>query len=237
MSDVEAVGALLESDRWIERVRAQREHLAEEIELHSIESDLRAIADELRQVESARREARDDFNAASDQASTFRNRRDDVERRLTEATGPGRELAALQTELERLRIKTSDAEDDEVARLLTLEPLDELVDTLRQRAQPLVDRRQDLLGAIKELHASLEEELVTLRATRAERAAALSTELFKRYESALARAGVSGAACIDGTRCDGCRVALSDLDLARAKKMLGGQISSCPHCGRLLIPC
>ncbi|MGH9019887.1 MAG: C4-type zinc ribbon domain-containing protein, partial [Acidimicrobiales bacterium] len=57
-----------------------------------------------------------------------------------------------------------------------------------------------------------------------------------RYDDALARVGGSGAAQVDAGRCDGCRIALSPLDLDRWRVAPEGSFPPCPSCGRLLLP-
>ncbi len=227
----------MDADRWIDRVHSQRDHLPELADLADVERELRALAEQLQSVEAERRPARDAFNEAADRAESLRQRRSDLERRLAGAAAPARELTAMQTELERLSTSLNDAEDAEVGLLLELEPLDEVAEEIRSRAQPLAARRYDLQGAIKELQATLDDELTSLRATRVATAEAVAPALRSRYEAALARAGVSGAAVVDGDRCDGCRVSLSPLDLSRYKSSPADVFPDCPHCGRLLLPC
>ncbi len=112
----------------------------------------------------------------------------------------------------------------------------ETIARLRADAQPQVVRRGKLQEEIVSLEASLDDELVSLATNREERAAALSPELLTRYTAALAHAGTSGAAQIDGGKCDGCRIALSPLDLDRWKTRPEGTFMACPECGRLLLP-
>ena len=42
MSETDAIRALMEADRWIDRVTSQRNHLPEKDELVAVERDLRA---------------------------------------------------------------------------------------------------------------------------------------------------------------------------------------------------
>jgi predicted nucleic acid-binding Zn-ribbon protein len=93
-----------------------------------------------------------------------------------------------------------------------------------------------LQAQIVGLESSLDEELLALRAQRSERAAALSSELRARYDAAFVRVGTSGASQVAEGRCDGCRIALSPLDLDRWKGQANGSFMACPECGRLLLP-
>jgi len=237
VSDLEDLTRLMEADRWIEKVRAQGDNLPESQELETLEHELNQLAERLRSLEAERGPTRDAFNEAADQAATLRARRDELEARLASASAPARELSAMHHELENLNSRLSTAEDVEVGLLLELEPMDEAADAIRASAQPLVRRRRELQEAIRELTSSLVEERTSLLAQRGEIAARVSAPLRKRYEEAMARAGISGAACVDADRCDGCRIALSPLDRDRFRSLPDGEFLNCSSCGRILITC
>ncbi len=226
----------MDADRWVDRVTSQRDHLPESAELQKIEDELRALASRSHALEAERKPTRDRFNEAADTASTLRQRRNDLEIRLNAASANPRELVAMQSELAHLNEKLSKAEDREVELLLELEPLDEVAHEISTAAQPLVQRRHELQAAIAELTATLNDELEHLRQSRDEAASRVPEELRRRYDQALRRSGVSGAALLDGGKCDGCRVSLSPLDQDRWKAEPNGFLP-CPHCGRLLLPC
>lgn len=235
MSAADALGALCESDRWIDKVTAQYGKPAELDELARVEGELRALAERIRALDAERAPVQAAFGAATERAASLRQRRRHLDEQLGAATAPARDLAAMQTELEKVTAALSSAEDEEVAGLLALEPLDEAEKEVRASAQPLAARRQELRDLIAGLKASGEEEVAHLRAQRAERAAALPAPLLARYERALAHAGVSGAAHVVDGRCDGCRVTLPAVDVARARALPDGEFADCPHCGRLLL--
>jgi hypothetical protein len=226
----------MDADRWIDRVGSQRSHLPEIAELSSVETELRSLMKALQEAQAAQAPVRTAYEDSAAEAERLRTRSVDLERTLGSSTANARELAALQTELDHVRELLSRVEDRELEFLLAVEPLDETIQAVKSQAQPMVARRSELLGAITELQASLDEELVALRTARHERASALSPELLARYDSALVRAGTSGAAQVDAGRCDGCRIALSPLDVDRWKGQAPGTFMTCPECGRLLLP-
>ncbi len=226
----------MEHDRFIDKVWAQREHLPESADLAAVETELRALAVRLREIEKERQPAHEAFDAAANDAKTLRTRKNDVEERLNRSDGSAKELAALHQEVSHLAQLLSDAEDQEIALLLELEPLDELAESVRAQAQPLAARRQKLQAAIVELHGSLDDELAHRRVARAEAAAQLSDDLRRRYEAAASHAGVAGAARVVEGRCDGCRITLTPLDAGRVKSAGDGFVD-CPQCGRLLLTC
>jgi predicted nucleic acid-binding Zn-ribbon protein len=226
----------MEADRWIDRVQSQRSHLPEMTELTTVEEELRGLLKALTEAQTARAPVRTAYEDAQHEAERMATRASELEKTLAVSTANARELNALQRELEHVRELQGRSEDRELDYLLAVEPLDEAVDSIKARAQPLVVRRADLQNSVAALQGTLDDEVTSLRDERAVRAAALSPELLARYDSALVRGGTSGAAQVVGGRCDGCRIALSPLDLDRWKGVPAGTFMDCAECGRLLLP-
>ena len=107
---------------------------------------------------------------------------------------------------------------------------------IKAQAQPGVARRAQLQSTLVQLRATLEEEIAALRVSRTALASGLEVLWRQRYDAALSRAGISGAAYVDAGRCDGCRIALSPLDFDRFRHLDAAVIMDCPECGRLLLP-
>ena len=236
MSETEALRELMQADRWIDRVLAQRSHLPEMAELVTVEDELRGLVKALQEAQAAQAPVRTAYEDAKSEAERLAKRADDLAKTLASSTANARELTALQNELVHVRELLARSEDRELEYRLEVEPLDEVVTAIRSRAQPTASRRTELQATIAQLQASLDEELVSLREQRRERASVLSAQLLARYDAAMVRAGTSGAAQVDAGRCDGCRIALSPLDVDRWKQVAAGSFMACPECGRLLLP-
>ncbi len=236
MSDTDFLRALMEADRWIERVFSQRNHLPELSELADLEVELRELVKALQEAQGAALPVRGAYDDAHAEAARLRSRANDLEKTLASSTANARELGALQKELEHVRELLERSEDRELEYLVALEPLEETVQAIKERAQPGMARRSELQATIVQLQASLDEELASLRADRPSRAAAVNPDLLARYDAAFARVGGSGAAQVDAGRCDGCRIALSPLDYDRWKHLAADTFMDCPECGRLLLP-
>ena len=226
----------MEADRWIERVSTQKTHLPEMTELAALEVELREQLRALNEAQAALTPVRRAYDEAQQEGERLRSRAESLDKTLSASTANARELAALQHEVQHVRELLERNDDVELELLVAVEPLDEAVSAIKAAAQPAVARRSELQGAIGELRSSLDDELVTLREQRVERAAALPPELVSRYEAAFARVGTSGAAQVVSGRCDGCRIALSPLDLDHWKGQPEGTFMACPECGRLLVP-
>lgn len=235
MTDLDALRALMEADRWIERVSAQRRHLPEAEELATVETELRGLASALRTAQDAAAPVRASLASVHAESDKLASRTTDLTAKLAASGVAAATLAALQRELDHVRELASNAEDREIELLLELEPLDEALEAIKVAAAPVAARRTQLQSQVAQLQASLDEELAALAASREVAAEAVAAPLRARYEAALARAGISGAAQVIAGRCDGCRLALAPLDLDRVKALGAGEIGTCPECGRLLL--
>ena len=236
MSDTEALRALMEADRWIERVRSQRDHLPESVELAQLEGQLRELLADLKDAEGVLGPLASQSEQSSKESERLRLRARDLDRALSESTAGARELTAIQGELNHVRERLSESEDRELELLEQVEPAQARVDEIKQLAQPGVRRRGELIETIKQLRASLEEEVVSLTSDRAARAQAVAPALLARYDAALARVGTSGASQVVEGRCDGCRLRLSPLDVDHFRALPADTFMDCPECGRILLP-
>jgi predicted nucleic acid-binding Zn-ribbon protein len=236
VEQLETLRALNDADRWIERVVAQREHLPELEELASVETELRSLLAALQEAQQSAEPVRRSYIGAQETARRLSTRATDLEVALASSTGSARDLSAMQHELEQIRERVGAAEDDELNFLLELEPLDETIAAIKARAQPGVARRAQLQADVAQLRATLNDEVASLRQSRAGLANSLEPQWRQRYDAALSRAGISGAAYVDAGRCDGCRIALSPLDFDRFRHLEAGVVMDCPECGRLLLP-
>jgi predicted nucleic acid-binding Zn-ribbon protein len=236
VNETENLRALMEADRWIDRVTAQRNHLPEMAELATVEEELRGLLTSLNEAQALLTPIRTSYEDAQRESGRLRTRADALDSTLSSSTANARELAALQNELVHVKELLARSEDLELDYLIELEPLEEVVNAVKAQAQPQVARRTQLQGDIASLQSGLDEELVSLREDRTQRASKLSGELLARYDAAFSRVGTSGAAQVDAGRCDGCRIALSPLDVDRWKGQAEGVFMPCPECGRLLLP-
>lgn len=236
MEHLDALHSLLEADRRCERVRAQRDHLPEQTELAEVEAQLRTLLAALKQAQAVHDPLASAYQAAHQSAASLVERRDRLRKTLDTSTGGARELESITHELDSVTNAAAEAEDVELSLLLELEPAAQQVDVIKGQAQPLVARRADLQATIAGLVETLNEELASLLVDRDTRSRAVPEPWRARYEGAAKRVSGAGAALVHAGRCDGCRIALSPLDLDRFKATVSGELMECPSCGRWLLP-
>jgi uncharacterized protein len=236
VSEADVLRALMEADRWIDRVRSQKTHLPEIAELAALEAELRGLLKDLHDAEAALAPLKTNFDVADAESHRLRHRAKDLDDALSASTASSRELSAIQGELTHVRSLLAESEDLELALLEALEPTEEQIEAIKQLAQPGVRRRAELQESIAQLQGTLDDELVSLHRDRDERALAVIPALLTRYDAAMRRVGTSGAAQVVEGRCDGCRLALSPLDYDRYRVQPPDTFMDCPECGRLLLP-
>jgi predicted nucleic acid-binding Zn-ribbon protein len=138
-------------------------------------------------------------------------------------------------EIDSLRHRKLELEDEELVVMEELEPLDnDLARIATEDASLLLDR--SVLGA--ELLAAtgeLERDREVLAAGRAARAADVAPELLTEYERLRARLGGIGAARVIRGACSGCNLALSATELDHLRHAPEGTVSHCEQCGRILV--
>jgi predicted nucleic acid-binding Zn-ribbon protein len=164
VSEADALRALMEADRWIDRVRSQKTHLPEIAELSALEVELRGLLKDLHDAESSLAPLKASFDAVDGESRRLRVRAKDLDDALSSSTASSRELSAIQGEFTHVRTLLAESEDRELALLEELEPAESRIESIKQRAQPGVRRRAELLESIAQLQGTLDDELVSLGA-------------------------------------------------------------------------
>lgn len=143
-----------------------------------------------------------------------------------------KELYALQQEVQHLRAQQARQEE------MTLEMM-EAAETLRevaaQKEQAVSEAEQawnvaNAAGVAR--RKQLEAKLQELRGKRAEQAAALDSELVKRYESMRKTKQGRVVSKVEHNSCQWCRVILTPSELQRVR--VSPELQTCSNCGRIL---
>jgi len=160
----------------------------------------------------------------------------ELERQLQASTGAAsRDLAAMDAELHRLAEHQRNLEDEELLLFEEAEPLDaalaEIAGKLTSASVALDEVRSRGRAAVAEIDA--------LRSAReGERAAlvaAVPDALLQAYDRIRAKVGAVAVARLQGHRCDGCNLDLPAVEVDRMSKLPIGELSTCDHCGRILL--
>jgi predicted nucleic acid-binding Zn-ribbon protein len=147
-----------------------------------------------------------------------------------------RELQDLQEEIDALGRRISQLEDEEIAIMEKVEPIEaglaELATTEAQREAVLADAEERLAAAEADLQEQLAAELEARTAT----ATGVPEALLAEYDKLRAGRGGIGVARLVGSQCGGCHLTLSAMEVARLRKLPDDELAHCEECGRILVP-
>ena len=162
--------------------------------------------------------------------------RETKDQRLLDSGGVSpKELTNLQHELDSLKRRQSDLEDQELELMERLEVAEtaltaaqsglEQARAERERAQQL---RDDAL-------ADIADSTKRHTATRAEVAGAISAPLLSLYDRIRTQTGSTGAAMLKARQCQGCRIELYGNELSAVRNADPHEVVRCENCGRILV--
>jgi predicted nucleic acid-binding Zn-ribbon protein len=166
---------------------------------------------------------------------TVRARETKDQRLLDSGSVSPKELTNLQHELESLKRRQSDLEDQELELMQRLEDAEKALAIAqsgleqaradRERAQQL---RDDAL-------ADIADGTTKHQSTRDEVAAGISAPLLTLYDRIRTQTGSTGAAMLKARQCQGCRIELYGNELSAVRNADPHEVVRCENCGRILV--
>jgi uncharacterized protein len=160
-----------------------------------------------------------------------------IEQRLRSgAAGSYRDEGAMSSEIESLRRRTSQLEDEELELMEEREPVDAELAGLREEDARVEQEARSRHGELTAAEAALTAEIAAGQPARDALAATIDPPLLADYERLRARlSGVGVAHLVHGT-CSGCNLALSAGEVDRIAHAPEGTVFHCEQCGRVLVP-
>jgi uncharacterized protein len=144
-----------------------------------------------------------------------------------------KELDSIRHEVENLRKRKTDREDELLVLLEQREDLEALATAAEIEAAAVRNVAEETAATTADELLDVTSELEARTAERQQLAAALDPDLLELYEDLRrTKKGVGAAALIDGV-CQGCHEQLSAVELDRLKRSDG--IKRCEHCRRILV--
>jgi predicted nucleic acid-binding Zn-ribbon protein len=154
--------------------------------------------------------------------------------RMATGSGPAKDLTSLQHEIDTLARRQSDLED----RALELMERRETADAALAAATAAYQSAAAEIGAAEvrrdDQFADIDDELARLNATRVVQAAGLPDALLVLYDR-IRSSGKVGAAQLNGSQCQACRLSLDAVALGEIRSAAADQVVRCPECGAVLV--
>lgn len=231
-----ALLALQDADLAFDRLTHQLEHHPIASRLRDLEARRTLLARQVAEVERGAAPARERQLHLEAEIGAGDLRVQAIEARLrTAASGSFRDQSAMAGEIDSLRQRKLELEDEELVVMEELEPLDLDLERIGAEDAGLLLERSTLESELLAATGNLERDRGVLSAGRDALAAEVSPELLAEYERLRARLGGIGAARVVRGACSGCNLALSATELDHLRHATNGTVSHCEQCGRILV--
>lgn len=143
-----------------------------------------------------------------------------------------KEMTGLESEINSLKKRLTRLDDTILETMLAIEEAQTVHTTARDKLEKIERRWNTHLANLREQLAAVEGELVELSAELKTMRAELSAVDLNVYDLLYRAKGGRAVSHITQGRCEGCQVALPNVDIAAARQP---GLAYCSHCGRILL--
>ena len=147
-----------------------------------------------------------------------------------------KEAQALQADLDSLKRRQRDLEDQELEIMERIEPLDARLADVDAELVTMDGEREALQAELDAAETEIDTEVASVEARRAEAAEGVDASLMGTYEQLRASLGGVAVARLDHATCQGCHLTLSPGEVDRIRREPPGVAAHCPECQRILVP-
>jgi predicted nucleic acid-binding Zn-ribbon protein len=223
-------------DSSLDRLAHRRKTLPELAQIEEAEARLNRLSGDIVLIETEDSDLGREQSKLEGDIDQVRTRMQRDQQRLDAGqVGSPRELENLQHEIESLKKRQSDLEDDELEimekREVVQARLAELRTEQEQVAATLAEAEQRRDAAFAEIGAETEKT----QAQRAETATGLPADLVSLYEKVRTSSAGVGAAALHQGRCEGCHLQLNTTDINRIREADEDEVLRCEECRRILV--
>lgn len=226
---------LAAEDVALTQLRYRRANLPEVVAVETAQETERAFAADVVRAETEVRDLSREVKRLESDVETVRQREDKDQRLLDSGSVSPKELTNLQHELDSLKRRQTDLEDQE---LELMERLEVAEAALAGAQEGLAKAAADLERAVQlrdDALADITDATTRHDAARAAVAGEISAPLLALYDRIRAQTGTTGAAMLKARQCQGCRIELYGNELATVRQADPHEVVRCESCGRILV--
>ena len=166
---------------------------------------------------------------------TVRARETKDQRLLDSGSVSPKELTNLQHELDSLKRRQSDLEDQELELMERLEVAESALAVAQQGLEQARADRERAEQLRDDALADIADGTKRHEAARAAVAGGLSAPLLTLYDRIRTQTGTTGAAMLRARACQGCRLELYGNELTAVRNADPHEVVRCENCGRILV--
>jgi hypothetical protein len=233
--DQQKLLALAAEDVALSQLAHRRRTLPELAAVEAAEQADRAFAADVVRAETEVKDLGREVRRMESDVETVRAREEKDQKLLDSGGVSPKEMTNLQHELETLKRRQSDLEDQELELMERLEVAESTLAAARagqEKAQTDLERARQLRD---DALADIADGTARHEAARSEIAGGVPAPLLALYERIRAQTGGTGAAMLQARQCQGCRLELYGNELSAVRNADPHEVVRCENCGRILV--
>jgi len=226
---------LAAEDVALTQLAHRRRTLPEAAAVEAAEEAERTLSGDVVRAETEVRDLGREVKRLESDVETVRQREIKDQRQMDSGSVSPKELTNLQHELESLKRRQSDLEDQELELMERLEVAEKALAEAQQGLEKATADRERAEQLRDDALADIADGTAKHEAARNEVAAGISAPLLTLYDRVRKQTGTSGAAPLRHRACQGCRIELYGNELAAARNADPHEVLRCENCSRILV--
>jgi len=222
-------------DSGIEQLKRKAAALPVHAQIADLTARRTAIGQDLTAAKTAVSDATATAERAEADVTPVRERLARNQARVQAGEMDAKALTSALDEIEHLKKRVSDLEDNELAALDALDAANERLARVTAAAETVDADLRELVAARDAQGADLAGQARALAERRAGLAGTIDPALLGLYEKIRARANGLGAARLDGRRCAACGLEATVADYDRYVAAAPDEVLRCAECDRILV--
>jgi len=226
---------LAAEDVALTQLAHRRRTLPEAAAVEAAQEAERTLSGDVVRAETEVRDLGREVKRLESDVETVRQREIKDQRQMDSGSVSPKELTNLQHELDSLKRRQSDLEDQELELMERLEVAEAALKAAQEGLEKAKADRERAEQQRDDALADLTDGTSRHEAARAEVAAGISAPLLTLYDRIRSQTGTSGAAALRHRACQGCRIELYGNELAAVRNADPHEVLRCENCSRILV--
>jgi predicted nucleic acid-binding Zn-ribbon protein len=226
---------LAAEDVALSQLAHRRRTLPEVAAVEAAAESERTFAADVVRAETEVRDLGREVKRMESDVETVRQREAKDQRLLDSGSVSAKEMTNLQHELESLKRRQADLEDQELELMERLEVAETALATARTGQEKAAGDRARAEQLRDDAFADIADDTARHEAARTEIAGGVPEQLLALYERIRTQTGSTGAAMLRARQCQGCRLELYGNELSAVRNADPHEVVRCENCGRILV--
>jgi predicted nucleic acid-binding Zn-ribbon protein len=234
-TDQQRLLELAAEDVALTQLAHRRHTLPEVAAVEAAEEAERVLAIELVRAETEVRDLDRDQKRLEGDVDTVRQREERDQKLLSTGGVAAKDAANIQHELDSLKRRQSDLEDQVLELMERRETADTALASAREGQERARAEREAAVEKRDAALADITDGIVRHEAARSALAAQVPGPLLALYDRIRTQTGTTGAALLKARQCLGCRIELNGRELAAVRGTAPDDVVRCENCARILV--